>query len=593
MAKKKSNRISVTPGDISWRLNCASAGDRLQLKSGTYSDPIVIEGRCGTADNPIYIEPHPKNLKAPVTITSGLDDKKIRDRANLLADRRQRAGNYPSVSQNSNQAVLVLRHCQYVIIRGLNFKDCWIAGIHIERCQHIVVDDVSFRGGTVAISANGIETSDITVQNCSWQQDMSKRHEMWNGVPWGRIHGSKDNSKYPGVDLKNDYRHWDGDFFIATDIAGNVTIRNNKIRDAFNAIHFFNSVDALPPGVVADSLKFNSGRRSAANVLIENNIFIRIRDNIFEPEDHAWNWVIRRNRFHDCYRPFSLEFDRAGWIYIYGNMGSFLTRPSRQLAEFDPEPEKFPSSEHRKTPSLFKPKGKQANEGPIFVFNNSWHMKSGKGLLPKFALGSFVHVNNVADFGNLEKANVFGNNGKIPGPAPWDTELQMAAERRRFTRRWDKYQIQMNGDVVADLAFPDIYRQFGYQLGAQSKFGTDNFTEPEAKPKKSPDFTLKAKSKAKRASLPFQLSLPDGESLILPMTADTKTAYQFDCGAVQAEKTWKRLDKLFRFLPDTGWFDDLKLKQENTAHVDLVWKTERLNSKDFPKRPKSSSAKLA
>ena len=58
-----------------------------------------------------------------------------------------------------------------------------------------------------------------------------------------------------------------------------------RISDAFNAIHFFNRIDQLAPGVDPEgALQYNGGRRASANVLIENNTFTRIRDNAIEPE---------------------------------------------------------------------------------------------------------------------------------------------------------------------------------------------------------------------------------------------------------------------------------------------------------------------
>ena len=74
----------------------------------------------------------------------------------------------------------------------------------------------------------------------------------------------KNNTNGAGaaVSVAKDQRHFDGDFFRAWDIAGNVTIRNNTIRDAFNGIHFFNRVDLLDHGVTGDPLLFNGHRRS-------------------------------------------------------------------------------------------------------------------------------------------------------------------------------------------------------------------------------------------------------------------------------------------------------------------------------------------
>ena len=182
------------------------------------------------------------------------------------------------------------------------------------------------------------------------RQDVSSDHRMWNSIPWKAIHGSRDNSGEK-VDPDNDFRAWDGDFFRAWDVAGNIIIRDNRISDAFNAIHFFNRIDELAPGVDPKGLKYNGGRRASANILIENNTFTRIRDNAIEPEDYAWNWVVRHNVFADCYRPFSLELQRAGWFYIYGNYGWVTTSPvstqSRRSAQVLAFQARWPAEKRR------------------------------------------------------------------------------------------------------------------------------------------------------------------------------------------------------------------------------------------------------
>ncbi len=518
-----------------------SAGDHIELKAGTYKEPLIIDGKMGTVTRPIFIEPDPGATPGSVVFSSELSTKAARLFANQVANRRQRAGYYPSFGHLGDQAMLVLRNCQHVVVHGLDFRNCWPGAIYLDNCQNIVIHNVRFHGGTIAIGANGIFTHDIIVQHCHWQQDPSGS-KMWNRVPWGRIHGASDNSKNPGVDLKGDYRHWDGDFFRGWDVGGNIIIRNNTIRDAFNGIHFFNSIDNLAPGIDANTLTFNNGRRSTANVLIENNDFIRVRDNVFEPEDHAWNWVIRHNRLRDCYRPFSFEFERAGFLYIYGNTGSFDTPPSSDMSDEDKE--RFPQSEWRANESLFKPKGRQANEGSIYVAFNSWYFKKGKGVLPKFGLGKLVHVNNATQYKDPKRGRFFGQNGDKQNTGPSDIASELIAEQSRFTRRWDDYGIEMNGDVANDIHFPDNYRALGYRIGLAAKNASPNFSDPIGTTTTPPDFTS-SETAILKASIEFNIDFPDGSVQTVPK--------ELNVGATQSKGVYSTIDRLFEFLPVDDW----------------------------------------
>jgi len=536
--------IPISSADPVNAMRGVRAGDTLALQPGEHRQPLVIQGAAGTESRPIVIRPASARTGRAV-LTSGLSESDARRWANTEADRRQRAGYYPVIGHLGDQAMLVLRHCRYVAIHGLDFDDCWPTAIYLDNCQYVVIHDVRFRGGTFAIGANGIDTHDIVVQHCHWQQDRSGR-VMWHSVPWGRIHGAKNNSSAPDVDLENDYRHWDGDFFRAWNIAGNVIIRRNTVQDAFNAVHFFNSFDTLAPGVAADRLAFNGGRQSAANVLIEHNRFLRIRDNIFEPEQHAWNWVIRHNHVEDGYRPFSFEFERAGWFYVYGNTFSFVSPPSQHMSPEDQAI--FPKAEWRKSVSVFKPKGVQANEGPIYVANSSFYMESGKGILPKFGLGKLLHVNNAMQFKKPEKARMFGNDGAIETKRPYALDNELKAEISRFTRRWGDYQIEVNGDIGNDIHFPDHYRSLGYRLGLASVQANPRFVDPAGAGGAAPDFTPRAAA-ARNTAIALRLEFPDGNAHAL--------SGGHHRGAVQPDGFYRGFDRLFRFLPSDSWLPDL------------------------------------
>lgn len=542
MSSKKP--IKVTKSTISKALQSVSACDVIHLAPGDYNKPVVLSNAVGTAERPIIIES--ADCAEFACFTKQMSAKTYTKTANKIAARREAGGYYPSTGQTADEAMLILRNCQYVIVRNLRFIQCWPGGIYLDQCQQILIDNIDFREGTIAIGASGDDTRDITVQNCFWKQDISKTNDMWNKVAWIQVHGASDNQNNKvAVNLKNDMRAWDGDFFRAWSIIGNVTLRNNSICDAFNGIHFFNGRDELAPNVNPNAFKFNGGRKSSANVLIENNVFVRVRDNCIEPEDHAWNWVVRYNKIVDCYRPFSFEFKRAGWFYIYGNTGVFNNAPSKDVKGKDPS-----GANHRRSMSLFKVKGKQENEGEIYVFHNSWFYKECKGIFPKGQLGRLVHFNNAIGYTGKRSNWFFGDDGLIATALPYDEVRDIKAEKRRFTRRWVKYQIRFEGDFMEDDAYPKAYQATGYPIGKKVKSGDPMFAD--ILPRKDVmkyDLTPKINSPL--------IDKAKFKELNLPSNSTFKTLDKINIGAIQRKKNEGIIDGEFGFFTDNEWTDKI------------------------------------
>ncbi|MEM6462515.1 MAG: right-handed parallel beta-helix repeat-containing protein [Pseudomonadota bacterium] len=517
--------VNANPFNITKRARNLRAGDRLVVKQGKYDRPLVLTGIAGTAEKPIVIE-----AEKGAVFTSGITLKKHNKRANLIAMRREAAGNYPSVGQTADEAMLAFLHCRHIVLRGITFKRCWPTAVYLEECQHMTLEHLKIREGTIAIGANGTTTRDITISKCDWRQDVSPDNRLWNSIPWKAVHGSRDTSG-ERVDPKADFRALDGDFFRGWDIAGNIVIRNNRISDAFNAIHVFNRVDRLGEDVDPKTLRFNAGRRSSANILIENNMFVRIRDNAIEPEDHAWNWVVRHNQFNDCYRPFSLELQRAGWIYIYGNYGWVKNPPSLHTTD-----------RGRTKSSQSKLGGLQKNEGNIYVFLNSWYYQTGKGIFPKGAIGRLRHYNNAIGFGSPEQARMFGETDALPVALNSGASAHTADSlERHFTRQWDsdQFDIIFDGDIAQDENFPERFREIGFDLGAASKGGAPGFADTDAD---IPDLTVNPSSPAHASAIAMTLDLPDGTTHKIPEGLNV--------GADQADGAYDDIDALFGFLPE-------------------------------------------
>ena len=500
-------------------------GATIQLTKGEHTLPRILSGLRGTPEKPIVITCAPRS-KVCVTGGKGAEER-ARTFFNATARRRIAAGSQPALGLYGDLALLTLRDCQYVIARDLAFTDCWPTAIYIDNAQFIALQRLTFTGGMFAIGANGRDTHHILVEGCDWTQDISEENRLWNAVPWVRIHGTPGNAPNVDFDPKREERHWDGDFFRAWDIRGDVVIRDNDIRDAFNAIHFFNRIDGPEP---------NSGRRAAANVLIENNRFTRIRDNVFEPENHAWNWVIRHNRLLDCYRPFSYELDRAGFIYVYGNRGGFKHSPS--LAMSDEEKALIPKKDRRHTFSLFKARGAQANEGPVVVAHNSWVMvtsdlenggfASSKGLFPKGVLGNLLHTNNAVQFISPGTISVFDGS--------------------TFTKDWATHGIAMLADTVHDPRYPRAEIDAGYAIGDLALNGSPAFADldPGIMDARKVELVPTGSDVVGRA-VPFDMRLPDGRA------ASTRPLAHR--GAHQPDGAWNGIDAAFTFLPTFDWVD--------------------------------------
>ncbi|WP_260692868.1 right-handed parallel beta-helix repeat-containing protein [Rhizobium laguerreae] len=236
-----------------------------------------------------------------------------REIANRLAAVQEANGRFPGIYYLADNAGLVLRNCQWVVIEDLTFEGCWPTAIYLDNCQHITLRRLHIRGSTIAIGAAGPYTRHLLIEECDWIQDLRSHGEadlaairkigavdagldpgdcgLWREISWDQVHGNIEDTE-SRVDVETDERGFDGDFFRAWTIAGYVVLRNNVILDAFNGIHFFNDAS---DSTVEDFCR---------NIVIENNWFVRIRDNAIEAEDYAWNWTVRGNRFVDCYMPF-------------------------------------------------------------------------------------------------------------------------------------------------------------------------------------------------------------------------------------------------------------------------------------------------
>ncbi|WP_245506314.1 right-handed parallel beta-helix repeat-containing protein [Rhizobium leguminosarum] len=358
----------------------------LTLEGGRYATPLVLSSVSGSQQQPVVIHGN------GAVIDGGGTYEDYRETANRLSAVQEANGRFPGIYYLADNAALVLRNCQWIVIEDLNFEGCWPTAIYLDNCQHITLRRLHIRGSTIAIGAAGPYTRHLLIEACDWIQDLQSHGEadlaairktgavnagldpgdcrLWREISWSQVHGNIEDTN-SRVNVETDERGFDGDFFRAWTIAGYVVLRNNVILDAFNGIHFFNDAS---DSTVEDFCR---------NIVIENNWFVRIRDNAIEAEDYAWNWTVHGNKFINCYMPFSLEMHRSGYFYIYGNLGWNQHRPG-------------PDGDDRNFGQLFKfPKQHEA-VGPHYVFNNSWMLRGP--ISKRNRISQFHHLNNAISY---------------------------------------------------------------------------------------------------------------------------------------------------------------------------------------------------
>lgn len=325
----------------------AQAGDRILVHGGDYETPTTLTNKRGTLANPIRIQ-------------AG-DGRWIS--GNRSPDPNRGLG-IPSITE---PAFLRIDGCEHIVIEGLKIKEWWPA-IFIAKATHwLTVRGCDLLHGSYAIAAkdekDAITTSHLLLEDNRWQQDDSEDHDLWFKIDWREAHG--------GEGMPDTFQYFNGAFFGAKGIRGQVVIRRNRIQDAYNGIR-------MKPGDGQPSEK--QLRRVNADVHIFDNEFTRIRDNPIEPEDYAYNWHIRHNHLLDCHAWFSFDGVTGGLWYLYGNTGRFETRQG--------EAPHTPDDDHHTMGRVLKlsyevrdKEGKRDTDKervptePWFIFNNSWHLR--------------------------------------------------------------------------------------------------------------------------------------------------------------------------------------------------------------------------
>ena len=170
---------------------------------------------------------------------------------------------------------------------GLVMRRSWPTLISLINSSDIEIADARLTDGTFATSASGKDTARLFIHDCTWVQDLQPQR-LWRDIDWRHVHGSpKDQDNPWPIDLVNDWRQFDGDFFRGWSIRGGVHILRCHVSAAFNGIHVFNK-DCNP--------------RLSRDIEVAHCSFREIRDNVFEPENMAHNWWFHHNQIINAHK---------------------------------------------------------------------------------------------------------------------------------------------------------------------------------------------------------------------------------------------------------------------------------------------------
>ena len=377
----------LTIGDpllnINNAVNIAVPGDTIYLLPGTYKQIINLNVVNGEAEKPVYIYGYSKNKKDYPVIDGG------------LVKPSNSAKNFWMVFENSS----------WIKVAGIKFINGWTDPIQINNSSYISFDSCMFCGARHVIWAKGEFTHHLLVENCSWDQG---GEFLWKV--------EKDSA---GVDGWTAMHHESMEYFNGSIIdfrgtEGSVVIRNNTIKNAFNAVRWRGQEGGYD-----------------SNVEIYGNHISQVRDNDFEPETYTYNLYIYHNFSHNIHRTLSVDNVDGGFIYYYGNVITTDNKPWTQKI----------------CNSFWKIYGSHGNlDFPLYLFNNSlygcaYSFKTDAGISIQTK-----HYNNAYYFSL--------NNGWIVNK--WDTtdEFDYDISNKKWPENFVKNNQERHGKI-ADIKFAD------------------------------------------------------------------------------------------------------------------------------------------
>jgi hypothetical protein len=338
----------VYPGQetrtINERIHELSAGDTLLFQPGIYRGPFTLKGVHGRPNLPIVL------MGVPGSSDSVTIDGQSMPGTDLFYNAFQ------------------LQECSWIVIEGFSMKNCWTDMITAVNVSYLSVKRCEATGGRRFLYATGRKGHHFLVENCRWQQDIRVwTHE--DGHSWEELHHGR-------------YRYYNGSIFQGYRISGVFVLRNNQIRNTFNAFRLSPVAEGL-----MDPLACSNGE-------IYNNLIINTSDNVFEPELYCHNLYFHHNRLVNGHAFISVTEVGGGPIFLFANTG---------LSEPDCEDgwAIFKISNHERTMSE-----------PFYIFNNSWYVDYNiTGERMGWWNDHVVHFNNAYFFDGIDTFGIKSSGG--------------------------------------------------------------------------------------------------------------------------------------------------------------------------------------
>jgi hypothetical protein len=285
-------------------LRAAKPGDTILFAAGTYTGKYFLENLHGEANRPVVIRGEGS--------------------AGTIIDGETGPGMY-LVNNAFN-----LKNCSWITLEEFTIRNCWTDLVRVENSSWITLRNCTLYGGKRALYATGRGSHHFLVEQCTWEQD----ERVWThegDYSWEEIHH--------GI-----HKHYNGSLFQGSGISGVFVLRDNVIRNTFNAFRLSTMED-----VGTDLLACTNGE-------IYRNTIFNTSDNVLEPEVHVLNLHFYHNTIVNGHAFISLTEVRGGMLYVYGNTAMSM-----------------PGSEDGWT--VFKiSSGRDSLSLPFYIFNNSWQV---------------------------------------------------------------------------------------------------------------------------------------------------------------------------------------------------------------------------
>ena len=285
-------------------LHTAKPGDTIVFVDGSYSGNFILRDLNGQPNHPIVIRgAHPLR-----TIIDGETE--------------------PGMGLKHN--AFLLESCSWISIENFTIKNCWTDLVVADNSSWISLRSCMLFGGKRALFATGRDSHHFLVEHCSWEQD----ERVWThegDYSWDEVHH--------GI-----HKHYNGSLFQGSGISGSFVLRDNSIRNTFNAFRLSQINDGS-----TDLLACTNGE-------IYRNLIHNTSDNVLEPEVHVLNLHFYHNTMVNGHAFISITEVQGGEMYVYGNTAMSM-----------------PDSEDGWT--IFKIScGRDSLSLPFYIFNNSWQV---------------------------------------------------------------------------------------------------------------------------------------------------------------------------------------------------------------------------